>query len=152
MPFSYSRPRTFIFATTVAVLLVAWAGAADAANHPPTISGTPATAVTAGSAYTFTPTARDADGNALRFAIASKPVWASFDRATGRLSGTPTAAQVGSYEEIVISVTDGRRRVRLPQFSITVNPAPRSRRLAHDASRSRPEREPARQAGVPRER
>lgn len=123
MLLSFSRTRQFVFATAAAALLTAWAGAADAANHRPTISGTPSASVTVGAAYVFTPTARDVDGNALRFSISSKPSWASFNRATGRLSGTPTAVQVGSYEEIVISVSDGRRRAWLPQFSITVRPA-----------------------------
>ncbi len=123
MQLSASRPHAFVFPITVAVLLVASASSGQAANHPPTISGTPSTAVTAGSAYAFTPTARDVDGDALRFGISSQPAWAKFNRTTGRLSGTPTTAQVGSYEEILISVSDGRKRVWLPQFSVAVNPA-----------------------------
>jgi hypothetical protein len=37
------------------------------------------------------------------------------------LSGTPSAAQVGSYSNIVISASDGTTSVSLPAFSIAVN-------------------------------
>jgi hypothetical protein len=92
-------------------------------NHAPTISGAPVVSVTSGQAYSFVPTAVDADHDSLQFAISSKPAWATFDAATGRLSGVPTSAQVGSYEEIEISVTDGHVATKLPQFAIVVNPA-----------------------------
>src|SRR5690606_18051920 len=59
----------------------------QAVNSPPTISGTPATSVEEGSAYSFTPTASDPDGDALTFTIQNRPAWAAFDPATGRLSG-----------------------------------------------------------------
>ena len=38
-------------------------------NRAPVISGAPMTSVEAGTAYTFVPTASDADGNPLTFAI-----------------------------------------------------------------------------------
>jgi hypothetical protein len=94
------------------------------ANHAPTISGTPATTVVAGSAYTFTPTAADADGNALTFSITNKPSWAAFSTTNGRLSGTPTAANVGTTSGIVIRVSDGTATTSLAAFSLTVNAAP----------------------------
>lgn len=93
-----------------------------AANRAPTISGTPGTAVDAGSAYGFTPTASDPDGDTLAFGIANRPSWASFNTATGRLSGTPTSADAGTTSNIVISVSDGRGgNTTLPAFSLTVN-------------------------------
>jgi hypothetical protein len=91
-----------------------------AANHAPTISGAAIPSVSAGQAYNFVPAANDADGDHLTFTIASKPSWATFDTATGRLSGVPTNANVGSYEEIEISVSDGKSSTKLPQFAITV--------------------------------
>ena len=42
-----------------------------ATNTPPVISGTPKTSVVAGTFYSFRPTATDADGNSLRFIIAT---------------------------------------------------------------------------------
>ena len=94
-----------------------------AANAAPTISGTPATSVTAGQAYTFAPTASDPDGQALTFSISNKPSWASFNTATGRLNGTPAAGNVGTTSNIVISVTDGTATTSLTAFTITVNAA-----------------------------
>ncbi len=92
-----------------------------APNQPPVISGTPATTVVAGGTYSFTPTASDPDGNTLTFAVSGKPSWASFDATTGRLSGTPTAANVGSYGNIVISVSDGTVSTALAAFGIAVS-------------------------------
>jgi hypothetical protein len=45
----------------------------------------------------------------------------TFNASTGRISGTPTAAQVGAYSNITISVSDGSARVSLAAFSITVS-------------------------------
>lgn len=94
-----------------------------APNTPPTISGTPPTTVVAGTAYTFTPTAADADGNPLTFSVQNLPSWATFSASTGRISGTPTASQVGTYSNIVISVSDGTASASLPAFAITVSAA-----------------------------
>lgn len=96
---------------------------AAAANAAPTISGTPGTSVTAGSQYTFQPTASDPEGATLTYSVQNKPSWASFSTTSGRLSGTPTAAQAGAYSGIVIGVSDGTNLVTLPAFSITVNSA-----------------------------
>jgi large repetitive protein len=95
-----------------------------APNRAPVIGGQPATTVVAGQAYAFTPSASDADGDVLSFAIAGKPAWAAFDASTGRLSGTPSTAQVGTYPGIVISVTDGTTFSELAPFGITVTEAP----------------------------
>ena len=91
-----------------------------ASSPPPTISGTPATSVTVGSAYSFTPTTTDPSGKPLTFSISGKPSWAAFNTSTGQLSGTPQTA--GTYSNIVISVSDGTNSASLPSFSITVNP------------------------------
>lgn len=57
----------------------------------------------------------------MAFGIANKPAWASFNTTTGRLSGMPTAADVGTSSNIVISVSDGKGGdATLPAFSITV--------------------------------
>ena len=95
-----------------------------AANRAPTITGTPATSVTTGTAYTFQPSASDADGNTLTFSIQNRPSWAAFNTATGRLSGTPTTA--GTSSNIIISVSDGTAVASLPAFSIQAN-APANR-------------------------
>ncbi len=90
------------------------------ANHAPTISGAPMTALNVGGAYSFTPAASDADGDALSFSIQNKPSWASFSIATGKLTGTPGAGDVSTYSNIVIGVSDGKSSAQLAAFSIDV--------------------------------
>lgn len=89
-------------------------------DTPPVVSGKPAATATVGSAYSFTPTARDPNGLKLTFEIWGKPAWLKFDSATGRLYGTPTAADVGKYSPIGITVSDGYHETSLPSFGITV--------------------------------
>ncbi|MBU2393785.1 MAG: tandem-95 repeat protein [Gammaproteobacteria bacterium] len=90
-------------------------------NDAPTISGTPAVSVAQGAAYSFVPTAADMDtGTTLTFSIANKPTWASFNTATGALTGTPGNADVGATAGIVISVSDGELSAALPAFTLTV--------------------------------
>jgi hypothetical protein len=93
-------------------------------SNPPRISGTPATAVAAGQAYAFQPTATDPNGLPIKFGISGKPAWAAFDGNTGRLSGTPGAANAGTYANIVIAAYDGYMKGVLPAFSIVVQTAP----------------------------
>lgn len=84
------------------------------------ISGTPATSVTVGTQYSFTPTASDSDGGALHYSISNAPSWASFSATTGQLSGSPKSTNVGTTTGIVITVTDGTATASLPAFSINV--------------------------------
>lgn len=93
-------------------------------NTAPTISGTPPAAVEVGEEYSFTPTAIDAEGDTLGFSIENRPQWASFDPATGTLSGTPGASWVGVHSSIKITVSDGKLSTSTTAFSITVTPPP----------------------------
>jgi len=89
---------------------------------PPTISGTPPTSVAAGSAYAFTPTASTPRiGSTLTFSISNAPSWATFNASTGQLSGTPTSSNIGTYANVIISVSDGTASASLAAFTITVN-------------------------------
>ncbi len=89
-------------------------------NRPPSISGNPSAAVRVGDSYSFTPNASDPDGDTLTFSIGNKPSWASFDTSSGRLSGTPTLANVGITSNIRISVSDGQASSSLTSFSVEV--------------------------------
>lgn len=91
----------------------------------PSISGTPAASVLAGSNYNFRPNATDPDGDDLTFAISNKPAWANFSITTGQLSGTPQAVDVATYRNIVISVSDATFTDRLAPFRIEVIAADR---------------------------
>ena len=119
---SYNNVRISVSDGNVTSSLPAFSIRVDAANRAPVINGSPATTVMSGQAYSFQPTASDADGDNLVFTITGRPSWASFDANTGRLSGTPTAA--GTHGGIVISVNDGRATDALPSFTITVSAAP----------------------------
>ncbi len=91
-------------------------------NDAPTISGNPSSTVNEDATYQFTPNVADIDPNDNHtFSITNKPVWASFDNATGKLSGVPTNDHVATYAAISISVADdgGLSSVLLP-FSIEV--------------------------------
>lgn len=87
---------------------------------PPTISGAAPTTAAVGTAYSFTPSASDSDGDPLSFSVQNMPAWATFSIATGTLSGTPTAASVGTNTNIVLSVSDGTSSASLAPFSINV--------------------------------
>ena len=90
-----------------------------ATNSAPQISGAPSDKATVDQLFSFQPSATDADGDKLSFTIAGKPSWAAFEPTTGRLQGTPREADVGSFKQIAISVTDGLLSRTLP-FTVTV--------------------------------
>ncbi len=89
-----------------------------------TISGAPAAKVTAGTRYAFQPTASSSAGDTISFSVQNLPAWATLSMATGELSGTPTAADIGTYANIVISASHDANTAALTPFTITVvNPA-----------------------------
>jgi len=130
-------PRAFRI-LTLAVALTALAGCLEeedestegdpsvptgsANGSPPSIWGDPEPSVLVGSQYLFIPEAEDTDGDVLSFEIANKPGWAEFDGSSGQLQGVPASEDVGTAENIVISVTDDDSVVSLPNFAITVHP------------------------------
>jgi Putative Ig domain len=97
-------------------LLLSVGVSAQTSNRPPSIAGTPPTWGYVGAPYSFAPTASDPERATLRFSVANKPAWASFSTSSGRLSGTPQA--VGLWDNIKISVSDGKTTVALPAFSL----------------------------------
>jgi hypothetical protein len=70
--------------------------------------------------YSFTPTATDPQGHTLTFSIQNQPSWTNFNKNTGQLSGTPGAANVGTFANITISASNGNASASLPAFSINV--------------------------------
>jgi hypothetical protein len=104
-------------------------GSGGSGGSPPskggavTIGGSPPATVGAGSTYSFTPTTTDPSGRTLSFAIIDKPSWATFSSSTGKLTGTPSAANVGKFSNIEIAVNDGMTSAVLPSFAVTVQSA-----------------------------
>lgn len=92
----------------------------SSANKAPTIQGQPPATVGPMQSYSFQPTARDDEGGSLSFSAENLPAWLTLDRATGRLYGTPTAADVGTYSGITLAVSDGRSTAQIGPFSISV--------------------------------
>lgn len=92
-------------------------------NTAPSIFGTPATVVIAGTSYAFTPAATDPDFDVLTYSIVNKPRWASFNSSSGALTGQPGDNDVGQTTGIMISVSDGLSNAALPAFNLTVAPA-----------------------------
>jgi hypothetical protein len=92
-------------------------------NTSPTISGVASGTATVGQLYSFAPSVTDPDNQVMTFTVANRPSWASFDTATGRLSGTPVAANVGTYGSIVIAVSDGQASSALGALTVIVKAA-----------------------------
>ncbi len=90
-------------------------------NSAPVISGLPPARATADYYYDFTPQASDPDGDSLTFSVQNLPNWASFDTRTGEFSGMPRMRDVGSFSNILISVSDGEKTTSLRAFTITVD-------------------------------
>jgi hypothetical protein len=105
-------------------IAVSTASASTSKNSAPKISGKPASTAVVGQAYSFRPTASDANGDRLKFMVKNKPGWAAFSSSTGRLSGTPSSSSVGSLTNIVITASDGKVSSSLPAFTIDVAAAP----------------------------
>jgi Putative Ig domain len=88
---------------------------------PPTIAGVPATStVIVGQSFAFTPIVSAAPGRTLAFNIVNAPSWLSFNGSLGTLFGTPAVANIGSYPNIQISVSDGELTVLGPIFTLNV--------------------------------
>ena len=109
------QPAAVPSATTM-VSAAASSAQSPATSGLPATTGSPVTAVTAGELYDFRPTSSSAIG----FRIVNKPHWAAFDTGTGELRGTPTFADIGMYNDIVITYGDGSAVSSLPKFSVYV--------------------------------
>ena len=87
------------------------------------ISGTPPTTATVGQFYSFTPTVVASSGSSLTYTVSNKPSWALFSSSKGSLSGTPSAANVATDSNIVVSVSNGAKSASLAAFNIAVHAA-----------------------------
>ena len=94
--------------------------AAANGNSAPTIAKIADGYARVGNSYVYLPRASDPDGDDLRFSATNLPPWASLDSATGRISGTPRADDVGVHESIALTVADAAHSVVTTPFSITV--------------------------------
>jgi len=126
----YIKLQKYILILLVNIALSACGGSGGGAsnntntsNIAPTISGSPTTLINSGQTYSFTPITSDANNDALIFSIINLPGWASFNPNNGELYGITTSANIGTYNNIQISVSDGTTTTTLLAFSITINPS-----------------------------
>lgn len=124
MPPSIAVLRTIVACAAVMTLNACSGG--DSSSNPegnaaPVIGGAPPTAARVGEAYTFRPSASDADGDNLHFSAANLPRWATLDANSGRVTGTPAAGDEGTYPGIAITVSDGHASAALRSFSVAVS-------------------------------
>jgi hypothetical protein len=126
MPFSIKKTRSRVarvptIASVLSLFAVLLAPLSTYAAAPK-ISGTPSTTAKVGVWYNFIATVSDADGDALTCSIKNQPSWLVFNKSKCQLSNIPVSANVGTYSNITISVSDGKGgTASLAPFSITVS-------------------------------
>ena len=112
----------------VIVALLGIASANQHSNKPTdaapvlTISGKAHSRVAPTVFYAFTPTVRQSGDRKLVFTVLNKPSWLSFGQRRGTLYGSPQRTDVGTYANIIITVSDGNSTVQLAPFAIQVGP------------------------------
>ena len=84
------------------------------------ISGSPATQITEGLAYSFVPQVQNPDGLPLVFSIVNAPDWIDFNTQTGAITGVPGLADIGVTRNISIRVSAGSELVSLAPFDLEV--------------------------------
>ena len=89
-------------------------------NQAPSLKGSLPSQVLVGFSVSFAPQASDPEGDTLTFSATGLPGWMSIDSRTGTVSGKPAAADVGTYTNIVISVSDGRTTSTLAPQAVAV--------------------------------
>jgi hypothetical protein len=75
-------------------------------NSAPVITSSDTDTAAAGTLFTYTLTASDADGDAITFRASLLPAWLTFNSTSGELSGTPARADAGDYE-VTLAASDG---------------------------------------------
>lgn len=95
-------------------------GASGTSTAAAVAIGSANTSVVVGQPYTLLPVVQNLGAGTLTFSIQNSPSWAQFNASTGELSGTPTAGDVGTYSNIVISASNGTTQAATPAFSIAV--------------------------------
>jgi hypothetical protein len=95
-------------------------GAGASTATPQIVGPSSNLSVVAGQPFTYLPAIKDMGSGTLTFSVTNTPSWAQFNSSTGELSGTPTAADIGTYANIVISASEGTTEAATPAFSIVV--------------------------------
>jgi len=86
--------------------------ATSSVNKAPTISLN-ATRASVDSYFELTPTISDPEGDNLTLTLSNQPDWLSLDESNTKLIGTPVTADIGSYSDISLTVSDGTTSVEI---------------------------------------
>ncbi len=89
-------------------------------NDPPVFTNAGPTNASEGTAYSYTMTASDDDGNPLTFAAPTLPAWLSFN-GTNTISGTPQQADAPGPHNVTVTVSDSIAPAVQLSFAITVS-------------------------------
>src|SRR5262249_60384398 len=95
----------------------------------------PAPAALVGQAYNYDADATDPEGDAVTFALTAAPAGITIDPATGVISWTPAAAQVGG-QPVTLTATDTAGNVATQSYTLLVQAANRSPVINSAAERS----------------
>ncbi len=88
------------------------------ANEPPRVNSNPDTLAYEDSLFTYAISATDPNGDTIAYSVTTGPTGLSVN-ATGRVSWTPTQAQVG-VDTVEISLTDAKGAATVHRFIVTV--------------------------------
>lgn len=95
-------------------------------NQAPAITSVPDVEALAGRPYRYDVDATDPDGDVLTYALTEGPAGASIDSATGLITWSPTAADVGT-RTVTVRVEDGRGGSAEQQYVLSVITPPPNR-------------------------
>jgi hypothetical protein len=85
----------------------------------PVIASVPILAATVGTVYSYDVNATDANGDTLTYSLDTAPVGMDIHAATGLITWTPTAGQVGA-NQVTVRVADPKSLFATQSFTITV--------------------------------
>ncbi len=89
-------------------------------NSAPQITSVPNPRAAIGQAYTYGVAATDADSDALKYELSERPQGMSIDPATGVITWTPIAAQLGDHT-VKVQVADGRGGAAWQRYTVQVS-------------------------------
>ena len=94
-------------------------GNAVTVSAAPVIASAPILAATVGTVYSYDVNATDANGDTLTYSLATAPVGMDINAATGLITWTPAAGQVGA-NHVTVRVADPKSLFATQSFTITV--------------------------------
>ena len=95
-------------------------------NTPPEISSIPDIEALTGKQYVYPVTAIDEDNDTLKYRLTEAPTGMIIVEATGKITWTPTAGQVGNHK-VVLQVEDGRAGKAIQTYTVSLIVAPPNR-------------------------